>query len=142
MAFSVLAVALVAGCGGGSDKLSHDEFVDRANAICADYNQRIGALGTPNSLDEVVSFAQNARTIAQEDVGKFKDLSPPDEDRDNWKAYGDKGDEVIALSHDLEKAARDKDLSEVARLAAASQARAAESKRIALAMGAKECAKT
>lgn len=142
MAFSVLAVALVAGCGGASDKLSHDEFVDRANAICADYNQRIGALGTPNSLDEVVSFAQNARTIAQEDVGKFKDLSPPDEDRDNWKAYGDKGDEVIALSHDLEKAARDKDLSEVARLAAASQARAAESKRIALAMGAKECAKT
>src|SRR5262249_52794873 len=131
---SVLGVTFVAGCGGGGGKLSHDEFVDQANAICSDYNQRIGALGTPSSLDEVVSFAQDLRATAEEDVGKFKDLNPPDDDRDNWRAYGDKGDEVIALTRDLEKAAKTKDLAEVTRLVAASRARAAESKRIALAM--------
>ena len=87
VAFSVLVVALAAGCGGGGgDKLSHGEFVDKANAICADYNQRVDALGTPNTFEDVVSFAQDARAIAQEDVGKFKDLNPPDEDRDNWTA--------------------------------------------------------
>ena len=143
MTFSVLAVALAAGCGGGGgDKLSHEEFVDQANAICADYNQRIDALGTPNTFDEIVAFAQDARVIAEEDVGKSKDLNPPDEDHDNWEAYGNKGDEVIALSRDLEKAAKDKDVGEVTRLVAASRARAAESKRIALAMGTEECAKT
>jgi hypothetical protein len=141
--FSVLAIALAAGCGGGGgDKLSHAEFVDQANAICADYNQRVDALGTPNSFDDIVAFAQDARVIAEEDVGKFKDLNPPDEDRDNWEAYGNKGDEVIALSRDLEKAAKDRDAAEVARLVAASRSRAAESKRIALAMGTAECAKT
>ena len=143
MTSRVLAVALAAGCGGGGgDKLSHEEFVDQASAICADYNQRIDALGTPNTFDEIVAFAQDARVIAEEDVGKFNDLNPPDEDHDNWEAYGNKGDEMIALSRDLEKAAKDKDVGEVTRLVAASRARAAESKRIALAMGTEECAKT
>ena len=73
-------------CGGGSgEKLSHGEFVDKANAICADYNQRIDALGTPNTFDEIATFAQDARVIAEEDVGKFNDLNPPDEDHDNWR---------------------------------------------------------
>jgi len=139
---SVLVVALVAGCGGGGgDKLTHGEFVDQANAICSDYNRRIGALGTPSSFDEIIAFARSARAVAEEDVGKFKKLKPPDDDRDNWKAYGDKGDEVIAISHDLEKAAKDMDAAALQRLLTQSQKRAAETKRIALAMGAKECAK-
>jgi hypothetical protein len=136
-------VALAAACGGGGGgKLSHDGFVKKANAICADYNKRIAALPSPSTFSDIVTYAQKARAIAQEDVGKFEKLNPPDADRANWRAFGQKGEAIISSSRQLESAAKKQDAAAIQQLLAQSQTRAAQSKRIANAMGTAECAKT
>ena len=139
-----LCLVLAGGCGGGGGgkKLTHEDFVKQANAICADYNDRIGALTTPTSFDAIASYAKDVRAIAQQDVAKFKKLNPPDADRANWQTFGKQGDAVITASHDLESAAKKKDGAAIRRLLAEGRQRAAESKRVATAMGTAECAKT
>ncbi len=139
---SVLAVVLVAGCGGGGSKLTHTQFVSKANAICADYNARTAKLAAPNSFDSVVTYASQLRKIAEDDVGKFEKLNPPDEDRANWKAFGKSGDQLIAAAGDLEKAAKDRDAAKIQQLLDEAKTRSAESKRIGTAMGTPACAQT
>jgi hypothetical protein len=135
---------IAAGCGGdgGSEQLTHKEFLTQANEICSDYARRIAALGTPTSLDELVSYAPKAQSIAKDSVGKFKKLNPPDEDRANWQRFGDIGDKLIDSLGQLEKAAKDGDQAEVLKLAALGRARDAQSKRVGRAMGATACANT
>ena len=47
------AVIALAGCGGGSDSLSADEFRSQADAICADANTQTDALAEPQSDDDL-----------------------------------------------------------------------------------------
>ena len=139
---SVIAATLVAGCGGGSSKLSHDEFVKKANAICGDYNSKTAKLGTPNSFDTVVTYAQQLQSIAKDAVGKFKKLNPPDDERANWQAFAKTGDELIAAAGQLEQAGKDQDTAKLQQLLSEAQARSAESHRIGAKMGTPACAST
>jgi hypothetical protein len=135
-------LALAAGCGGGGSKtLSHGDFVKQANAICADYNKRIKALGQPNTISDLVTFSEKALPIAKEDVGKFKKLKPPKEDEAGWKAYGAQGDKVIDTIGKLHDEAKRNDAAGIQKLAAVAQKEAARSKRIAQDAGLAECAK-
>ncbi len=125
-----------------SKRLSHGEFVKQANAICANYNKRINALGEPKSISDLVGFADKALPIAKEDVGKFKKLNPPKEDEAGWKAYGAEGDKVIAAIGDLRNAAKKSDAAAIQRIGNEAQAESAHSKKIAQDAGLSECAKT
>jgi hypothetical protein len=140
---TVFAVALAAGCGGSSSsQLSHADFVKQANAICADYNAKTAKLVTPTSFDSVVAYAQQLQPIARDAVGRFKKLKPPDEDRANWQAFAKTGDKLIAAADELEQAGKKKDTAALERLLSQAKTRAAETKRIADAMGTPECSKT
>ncbi len=44
---------LLAACG--SSRLSHDEFVRRADAVCSSYDARVKKLRTPRTLVKVCS---------------------------------------------------------------------------------------
>jgi hypothetical protein len=141
----ILVAALVAGCGGGGSsnaKLSRADFVKKADAICADYNSKTAKLGTPNSYDAIVTYAQELQKIAKESVGKFKQLNPPDDERANWKAYAKSGDELIATAKQLEQAGKKKDTVALTRILNESRKRSDESHRIAARMGTPECTKT
>jgi len=141
----VLAVALVAGCGGGGSsnaKLTHDEFVQKADAICADYNKQTAKLGTPRSYDEIAAYAQKLQQVAADAVGKFKQLNPPADERANWKAFAKSGDELVAVAKQLEQAGRKKDTAALTRILNESKQRSDESHRIGAAMGTPDCAQT
>ena len=134
--------ALAAGCGGGSSKpLSHDEFVKQANAICAEYNDRIAALGTPQGLSDLVTFAQKGRATAEDDVGKFAKLKPPAKDAAGAAAFVAAGRTVIDNLGKLEAAAKKGSVSAVQQIAAAAQANADRARLIAQRLGLTECAK-
>jgi hypothetical protein len=77
------AAALIAGCGGGgSDSLSADEFRERADAICADSDERLATLTEPTTGDEVLPFLRAGLPIADEEAERISRLEPPEELRD------------------------------------------------------------
>lgn len=71
------AVALIAGCGGGSDTLSADDFREQADAICADANREIEGLTEPTSADEFLPFLRSGLEIQTAQTEKLKALEPP-----------------------------------------------------------------
>ena len=134
---------VAAGCGGGGGgkALSHEEFVNQANAICADYNDRIAALGTPQGLGDLVTFAQKGSAIAREDVDKFANLKPPNADARGAADFVAAGRTVIDQLGKLEAAGRKSDLGAVQKIAAQGQANSDRSRLIAQRLGLIECAK-
>ena len=90
--FAALAVvALVAGCGGGSEapRLSSAQFASRADAICRTYNSRSNAIAQPNSLAELATAINKLVPLLDQSIGKLQKLSPPKDEQadvDKWLA--------------------------------------------------------
>lgn len=79
---ATFAVILVAGCGG-DEGLSKNEFIDAADAICADADRRINALGgTPVDEQEAGEWWSALTAIGRDALVKLRALSPSDEERD------------------------------------------------------------
>ena len=82
------ALATVAGCGGGDDRLSHEEFVKQGNAICAAGNEKIETAGATAfasagqpTQDEIVTFARSVVVpTVQGTLDQIGELSPPEAD--------------------------------------------------------------
>ena len=73
------AAALIAGCGGGSDSSSADDFRQEADEICADANSRLDTLTEPTSGAAVLPFLQEGLTIQAEELERIRALDPPDD---------------------------------------------------------------
>jgi hypothetical protein len=71
------AVALIAGCGGGSSSLTADEFRSQADAICADYNTQSDALADPTSAAEYLPALKKILPLQTAELTKLKALKPP-----------------------------------------------------------------
>jgi hypothetical protein len=89
---AVAAALLLAGCGGGGggggDQLTHEELGSSANKICNDGNDKVQELDQPQTLDELATYSDDVKQIADEDViPKMKELEPPDEDADALREY-------------------------------------------------------
>jgi hypothetical protein len=74
----VIALAAFAGCGGSDELLTHDEFVAKADAICAEYNAKFE--------DALGSLSQDATD--DERNGALEEYA---------RAYGDMTDDVTGL---------------------------------------------
>ena len=71
------AVIALAGCGGGSDSLSADEFRSQADAICADANKKTDALAEPQSNDDVLAYLRAGLTVEAAQLSQLEDLKAP-----------------------------------------------------------------
>jgi hypothetical protein len=85
---ALLAVLVVAGCGGG--ELSREEFNERANAICNRVNEELAEVGTPESLDQLATT-----------LDELRELEPPAEIEDEVDAWIDQVEKAV---DELEKA--------------------------------------
>jgi hypothetical protein len=80
-------VSLLAGCG--SSRLSHEEYVKRANAICADYDATVKNVAKPHSVTEIEKYARRVLVQYREALAKLDALKPPKDDQvtvDQWLA--------------------------------------------------------
>jgi hypothetical protein len=104
-AFLVLALVLLAGCGGGGGKrLSREEYASKADAICGKYNQQTKALANPSNLTELAAVADKTLPILDNALKDLRKLKPPANEQatvDKWL------DQVANLKGDL-KDIRDK----------------------------------
>ena len=80
-------VSLLAVCG--SSRLSHGDYVKRANAICADYDTTVKKLAKPRSVTEIEKYARRVLVQYREALAKLEALKPPKDDQvtvDQWLA--------------------------------------------------------
>jgi hypothetical protein len=78
------ATAFIAGCGGGSDSLSADDFRSQADAVCADSEREIDALTDPTSNDQVLAYLRAALPVQQAQLDRLRELDPPEELQDDF----------------------------------------------------------
>jgi hypothetical protein len=83
-AAAVLLLALLAGCGGGS---SREGFVEDATEICARANERVQALGTPESFTDTLLYARQAEDAVEDQLDELRELDPPAELENDFEAY-------------------------------------------------------
>ena len=93
-------IALFAACGGGDEaqapppsapapaeaaapaetdgeRLTKAEWIEQADALCAQAEDELDALGTPETLADIAALVPRAIEISEEQLGKLKALRPP-----------------------------------------------------------------
>jgi hypothetical protein len=73
---SLLLLVLVAGCGGGN---SRNDFVNDALEICRKANDRVQALGTPESFTATQLYGRQAKDAVGDEIDELRKLTSPAE---------------------------------------------------------------
>jgi hypothetical protein len=139
---TVAVAAALAGCGGGGGGgtgLSAAEFRQQADAICAEFEQKLNALGTPSSLDQLGEFVDKAIGIIEDGNDKLQALEPPTELADDWDRAMEIQDKNLELTHQLQDALNDEDDARIQELLSQLDTSDAESTRLAQNMGLENC---
>jgi hypothetical protein len=144
---ALCAVALVAGCGGGGDgggdgggeRLTAEEFVQQADAICEDANQQIDELGEPQTLEELATMTAEALSISEQSVDALRELAPPEELQAQFDQALGLLDQQNALGRELVTAAEDGDQEQLQAIVAEGEPIQSEARGIAGELGLEEC---
>lgn len=104
VAVAVLA-ALLAACGGGSDRLTKTQVIAQGDVICKTFSDKAGPIGSgitsAPSVDNLAQYATafgQLETVFKNMIDGLKGLSPPETDQKTYDAIT-KGldDELVAL---------------------------------------------
>jgi hypothetical protein len=97
-----VAVLALAGCGGnGGGRLSASEYRSKADAICADANQKLKGLGTPSTPAELRSLLKKARPVFENAIDDLENLNPPESLESKVDEWNAKNDRLLGLYDDL-----------------------------------------
>lgn len=133
--FLVLAVAIVAGCGGNSS------YAAKADAICGKYAKQTNALGKPTNIAELADVADKTLPILDRAASELGALEPPPGKRaaaEQWLA------QFRQLREDLREIrdrARDRDAKGVTASALRAQQDNAKANELGTRLGFKVCNK-
>ncbi|MGZ8695393.1 MAG: hypothetical protein ACXWYS_08150 [Gaiellaceae bacterium] len=134
------ALLLLAGCGGGDDKLSDADFRSKANKLCLAYSQKVNSLPDPGGYEALAQYATDAHDALVVALDGLKELHPSDEleaDYDTWLASGER---ALKRVEELEQAATAKNQRQIQRLSLAATGEDARADRVATRLGIGECA--
>jgi hypothetical protein len=138
----LVALALLAGCGGGGDKGGDKAaYVRHGNAICARYAKAIAKLGQPTTLSAIGTFITGAMPVLTRTVGEVEKLDPPSGLSGAFAKFRDAARAAVDRAQRLRNAAEAGDTAEVKALLA--EAAKASKVRVGLARdaGLQTCAK-
>jgi hypothetical protein len=138
---AAVAVLALAACGGGDDgdQLTADEFRQQADAICGEFEGRLDELGTPESLDDLQGYVDDAVPILEEGTNRLDELPPPDELEEDWNRAMEVNREQLDNVRELQDAVADGDQARVAELLQQSDEAREESNQLAADLGLTEC---
>jgi len=102
----LLAVGLLAGCGGGSKEqgLTRDQYAAKADAICTKYKAKTTSLSRPSTLSDLAKLADQVLPLLDNARGELRALRPPQSEQAAVQAWLDQFD----LSIDDVRNIRDK----------------------------------
>ena len=142
LALAASAALAAAGCGGGGgsgDRLTAAEFRQAADAICAEYDQKIQDLGQPESLEDLTAFIGRAIPIIEEGFNKLEELQPPEELEADWDRAIEVNGENLELTKDLQAAAESGNEERVQEILAQAGQNEEETDRLARELGLQRC---
>ena len=130
---------LAAGCGGGG-RLSHGEFVKRADAVCTAYNTKVKPrVITPRSYDAIERYVDDTLPLYMAALEKLSALSPPSSDAQAVRAWLAADRRVARAVHALGVAAQQRNFPAVSAAASRAQLAASESRQAAANLGMHVC---
>jgi hypothetical protein len=98
---ALLVVAVVfAGCGGGDDRLSRDEYASKADTICAKYQRRTEGARSARTTDALARAADRTLAAFEDATRELEKLNPPESEEElvrRWFAQLD------VLKQDVER---------------------------------------
>lgn len=128
---------LLAACGGGG--ASREEFLAKADAICAQADAEIAAIGRPTTVDGAVEAIDRLREISERQLADLRALEPPGADREKLDEMFALADEQLSLSTDYRDAIAQQDRELIRELADRANRLRAEGQRAARAYGFQVC---
>lgn len=144
-AAAALLALVAAGCGGsgsgggGGERLTLDEFVAQADAICKEYDAKFDELGEPKSASDLADMVRSGKDIASDQLAALRELSPPaDVEARIEEAYATL-DEQVALFDDFADAAAAEDEAKVGEISGKLDELNEKADEIAKEVGLKEC---
>ena len=129
---------LAAGCGGG--RLSHSDFVKRADAVCSAYNARVKPrVITPRSYDAIERYVAGTLPLYTAALQKLSALQPPSSDAKAVRAWLATDRRVARAVRALGVAAQQRNFPAVSAAASRAQLAASESRQAAANLGMHVC---
>ena len=134
------ALAVGAGCGGGGDRLSREELVSEADAICAEYEAELGALAEPESLADFERLVQDAKPIVENGIESLQALEPPEDLEDEFDEWISRNEENVAAIEDLQEAVAERDEQRIQEIVRQIDENEQEADELAAEIGLDDCA--
>lgn len=138
------AVAVFAGCGGGSEEVSAEQLVQKGDDVCRGVQERFAEIQTqpPASASEGAEQAGELLGVADDAQTELRDIDPPEELRDRYDGYLDARDEVSDALERGKQAAEDQDGAAYGQAQEEAGAGAPERQRLARGLGFKVCSQS
>jgi hypothetical protein len=133
---AALSLIALQACDG---RLSKDEFIEAADEICTEADEKSQELEPPTNPQALREFVERAQQITRELVEELRALEPPEGDEDTIDLMIDKIEEAIGYLPEIERAARLGDMAAIQQLGARLQAAASEANELAREYGMKKC---
>jgi hypothetical protein len=130
---------LAAACGGDEDRLTRDEFVSQAEAICEDYDAQIDDLGEPEGED-LGEYTDQLVQLVEEGVAEFRELRPPEDLQDEYDRWMESNEEAVDAARELDQAVEEEDSERLGQIAAEVEQKEEEADELARDLGLEECA--
>lgn len=135
---AVLLLAL-ASCSEGPSK---EEFIEQADAICAEADAKTEGLDVPRTPQGLAEFVDRAQEISEDLLADIRALEIPEEGRETIEQMLQKIEETIAFLPDVQEAAESGDLRDIGRIGRRVQESAAEANRLAQEYGLEQCGRS
>ena len=105
-------IALAAGCGGGGggDALSAEEYRTQADEICEKANEKLDALGEPESLEEFRNLIEESRPTVEGAVEDLRELEPPEDLQDAHERWINENEQLLETLDKLESVEDEQEL--------------------------------
>jgi hypothetical protein len=132
------SVLVVAGCGGG--RLSHDDYVSRADAVCTAYRSKVALLTHARTYNEVIAYADKTLPLYMAALDKLQALRPPSSDEPAVRRWLAADEKVATAIGRLRDAAMRHDPAATNDASAEMQAAGLTGTRAAAALGLSSCA--
>jgi hypothetical protein len=132
-----VTLALAAGCGDG--RLSHDEFVQRADAVCTAYRGSTQRLAHPKSYAEVLAYVKRTLPYYEAGLRKLEALQPPKDDEAAVRTWLAADRRAVSAERKLADAAQRRDFPDVVSSANDVQQAGVDARHAAAALGLQVC---
>jgi hypothetical protein len=135
----LLAIVVLAGCGGSGKRLTRQEYASKADAICTDFKQRVQALDNPSNLDDLADVADKTISILDNAIDDLRKLRPPSGEQDTADRWLDQLQTLTDDLGEVREKAKDGDLQGVQALVPKATDHDSQAKALATELGMSVC---